>query len=495
MILLRHLLLFTLAAVTLAAQSVRFDELPLAAAAGSTAPDLTSAHDGSLYVSWLEPLPGDSGHALRFARFDRETDAWAEPVTIASGTNWFINGADTPTLAAGLRGKVAAVWYEHGADHSEHHAYHAVYATSEDHGRSWSDPAPLTTESPVTEFALLAPLINGKWLALWLDGRARAEDGPMQLRSRLLGSDDADTLVDDRVCDCCNLAATVLPNGAVLVAYRDRADDETRDIAYQRYSRGTWSPATAPGADGWVINGCPVNGAALTRRGAHVAAAWFTAAGGKPTVMTARSNNIGNSWNLSGPVSDPDKPPLGRVGVAVTRDGSQWISWAEAGGALALRRMDRNNTLHAIDRLAPPTAEGDAGPHARARLTLLDNRSDRPARLLIARPEPDRVHTWIATLPLEEGAAIDDCGCGPQENTDRGHPVRGRIEKILADRNALLVAHEEVPGVMKAMTMQFSVDPRVIPLVQEGQQIMARMERRDDGRWWLFNLRLLNQAE
>jgi len=27
--------------------------------------------------------------------------------------------------------------------------------------------------------------------------------------------------------------------------------------------------------------------------------------------------------------------------------------------------------------------------------------------------------------------------------------------------------------------------------VKEDQQILARMERRDDGKWWLFNLRLL----
>ncbi|WP_221030701.1 copper-binding protein [Actomonas aquatica] len=475
------------------AQPVRFDALQLDAAPGSTAPQLASAYDGSLYASWVEPTT-DGGHALRITRFDREADAWLAPGTVASGSNWFINSADTPSVAAGLRGKVAAVWFERGDGDAHSHAYHAVYATSDNHGQTWSPPAPLSIESHVTEFATITPLINGKWLAVWLDGRAHTDGGPMQLRSRLLGSDEPDTLIDDRVCDCCSLATTVLPNGSVLLAYRDRSDDEVRDIAYRRYSRGAWTEATAPTSDGWTINACPVNGPALSRRGAHVAAAWFTAADGEPVVKTARSNNIGRSWNLVGPVSDPDARPIGRASVAVTRDGSQWVGWVEAPGTYALRRVDAEGVMHAIDRLPLPPSEASAAPHDRPRMTLLDNRSDQPARLLILRPEPTGVASYIATLPLEEGAAVDDCGCGPQEDTSRGHAMRGRIEKVMTERNALLVAHEEVPGVMKAMTMQFSVDPRVIPLVADGQEIMARMERRDDGKWWLFNIRLLKAA-
>ncbi len=482
------LLLATLAV----AQDVRFDELPLGAAPGSTTPDLGIAHDTSLYVSWIEPTVDGLGHALRFATFQRDVDAWSEPRTIARGDNWLINGADTPTISVGLRGKVAVTWPVVGEPGG--HAYHTVYATSEDAGRSWTTPAPISTESDTTEFAVLAPLINGRWLALWLDGRGHADDGPMQLRSRVLGSEEPDTLVDDRVCDCCNLAVTVLPNGAVLAAYRDRSENEVRDIVYQRYRRGTWTPAKSPGGDGWQINACPVNGPRLTRRGAHVGAAWFTMAGGTPTVMTARSNNIGNSWNLAGPVSDPEHPPVGRVDLVVTRDGSQWISWEERGGALALRQLDRDNVTGPIQRL-PLVGQNRPGPHDRTRMVLLDNRADQAARLLIARPEGDRVRTYIATLPYDETATLDDCGCGPQEDTSRGHAVRGRIEQVLADRGALLVAHEEVPGVMKAMTMQFKVDPRVLPLVKPGQSVMARMERRADGQWWLFNLRLLKTAE
>jgi len=484
-----------LTALPVCAQSIATTVLPLPGGAGSATPQVASAYDGSLYVSWTEPA--GTGHALRIAQFDRDAERWAEPVTIASGDNWFINHADTPQIAAGLRGKVAAAWFVY-SDGDDDHAYHAIVSTSEDHGRTWSEPRPLSTESDRTEFVSLAPLINGDWLALWLDGRAAGGHdhadhgaGAMQLYSRVLGSDAPDTLVDDRVCDCCSIASLVLPNGAVLAAYRDRSETEVRDIAYMMYRRGAWQPADAPVADGWTIDCCPVNGPSLSRRGAHVAVAWFTAADGIPAVKTARSTNAAHSWDRYGRLSAADALPKGRVATAVVRGGSQWIAWVGADDAIALRELDADGRPSETVFDLPGATTGFP------RLTVLDQIDGQPTRLLLARTEPGangmagRVATYAISLPANPEIIVDDCGCGPGGDPNRGHALRGRIEGILPDRKALLVQHEEVPGVMRAMTMMFNVDPRVIPLVKEDQQILARMERRDDGKWWLFNLRLL----
>ena len=40
--------------------------------------------------------------------------------------------------------------------------------------------------------------------------------------------------VDDRVCDCCQTACAVLDDGTVVIAYRDRSEDERRDISIRR---------------------------------------------------------------------------------------------------------------------------------------------------------------------------------------------------------------------------------------------------------------------
>lgn len=459
--------------------AVEWSELPLPTGSESDTPSLTRSQDGNVYLSWTAPA-GTNQHSLWISRFDRESKGWQSPVQIARGENWFINWADHATVTTGLRGRVAAVWYVHNEDSG----YHAVVSTSTDHGQTWSSPQPLSAESDRTEFVSFAPLLNGSWLAVWLDNRARDTSGSMQLRSRIIDSEAPDTLIDARVCDCCPISTLVLPNGSVLTAYRDRSDDEVRDIAYQSYRRGEWSPTTAPAQDNWQIHGCPVNGASLSRRSGHVATAWFTGANDTPQVMTARSLNLGRSWNVVTRLDDPEHPAKGSVNSTVLRDGSQWVSWVEESGTMAIRSLARDGGLSVINRV-PGKTMGKPG------MVVLSNNSNEAAQLLIARVEDDGVKTHIASIPSGTTTTLDDCGCDAAE---RGHAVRGKIVKVLRDRNALLVAHEEVPGVMMAMTMSFLVDPRVLDLVKPEQNIQARMERRDDGKWWLFSIRILDPA-
>lgn len=471
-----------LAAIIAPVTAMEWSELPLPTGPDSGTPSLTRAQDGNVYVSWTTSTDAKQA-ALWISRFDRETQSWHAPVEIAQGDNWFLNWADNATVSTGLRGRVAAVWYVHNDDSG----YHAVTSTSDDHGSTWSSPQSLSAESDRTEFVALAPLLNGSWLAVWLDARDHANSG-MQLRSRVVGSEEPDALVDERVCDCCSISTLVLPNGAVLTAYRDRSDSEVRDIAYQSYSRGKWSTATAPVQDGWHIEGCPVNGASLSRRSGHVSSAWFTGANNTPQVLTARSNNLGRTWNLVTRIDDPTQSARGSVSSTVLRDGSQWVSWVENAGTVALRGLNRDGSLGSIHRM-PGAAEGKPS------MVMLSNNSNEAAQLLIARQEGDGVKTYVAQLAEDANATLDDCGCEPGEEATRGDAVRGKIVSVLKDRDALLVAHEEVPGVMMAMTMSFQVDRRVLDLVKPDQTILARMERRDDGKWWLFSIRILSAAD
>lgn len=57
------------------------------------------------------------------------------------------------------------------------------------------------------------------------------------------------------------------------------------------------------------------------------------------------------------------------------------------------------------------------------------------------------------------------------------HPLKGVITSVLADRSALMVKHEEIPGYMKAMTMLFKVDAATLKAAQKGQTITALMSR------------------
>ncbi len=72
----------------------------------------------------------------------------------------------------------------------------------------------------------------------------------------------------------------------------------------------------------------------------------------------------------------------------------------------------------------------------------------------------------------------------------KSHPVKGVIMGIMADKTALLVKHEEVPGVMRAMNMMFKVDPAVLERVKRTDAIQGKMQRRADG-WWLLDVEVV----
>lgn len=70
------------------------------------------------------------------------------------------------------------------------------------------------------------------------------------------------------------------------------------------------------------------------------------------------------------------------------------------------------------------------------------------------------------------------------------HPLKGVVMGLMPEKTALLVKHEEVPGVMRAMTMMFKVEPAVLEKVKQGDPIKARMSRRPDG-WWLTEVEVV----
>jgi Cu/Ag efflux protein CusF len=57
------------------------------------------------------------------------------------------------------------------------------------------------------------------------------------------------------------------------------------------------------------------------------------------------------------------------------------------------------------------------------------------------------------------------------------HPLKGVIAAVDAGKSALMVKHEEIPGVMRAMTMQFKVDAATLKSARKGQAITGLMSR------------------
>jgi Cu/Ag efflux protein CusF len=472
------------------------------AAAGSSAPQLVTATDGTVWMSWVETL-GEDGHRLMCASFDAARTTWNAPREIARGRDWFVNWADTPQLAAGADGRLAAVWFVNNPshEHDHHGSYRAWTGFSDDGGATWTSPVPLSQESQYNEFVSIVALPEDRWLAIWLDGRGKhvhpASD-EMRLYGRVLGRDGPDELLDERVCDCCATTLALLPDGSAYAVYRDRSGTEVRDLSARRWRDGRWSGANGLPADGWQINGCPVNGPVLSRGGAGLGLVWFTAENNQPRVQATVSTDAGERWLMPQRL-DRETMPLGRVGAVLLRDGSLWASWLESTGSVALARLAPNLEPGPVHRIAgSPKQAGRAG--GIPRLALVADASGPSAKFLLARTEtegsdqPPRISTHLITLAARADEAGEDCNC-PRKPSQEGHPVRGKIVRLLPERESVLMAHEEVPGVMKAMTMAFRVEPQLLQHLKPEQEVVGRMARRDDGRWWLFDVRIVKRAE
>ena len=283
-------------------------------------PSVAADGSGGFVVSYIED------HTVRFVtiRGDRVSPARQ----IAKG-NLLVNRADFPSIA--MRGKtMVAQWLTrngHGA------AVHV--ARSDDGGATWSNAV---TPHPMidAEFGFVSLMPNGE--AVWLDGRA----GDMQLRHASLPF-ASQAVVDARVCDCCQTAMAMTSEGPI-VAYRDRSPDETRDIAVVRRTPSGWTKPRLVHADGWKIDGCPVNGPQLDANGRRVAIAWFTAANGQPRVYAAFSNDAGATF--SAPARIDRNAAAGRVDVALLADGSAAVSWVER-STLFVRRVKPSGILGA----------------------------------------------------------------------------------------------------------------------------------------------------
>lgn len=141
--------------------------------------------------------------------------------------------------------------------------------------------------------------------------------------------------------------------GDALVAYRDRAEDETRNIRLVRFNGTAWSDPTLLHDDGWQIEGCPVNGPALAAQGETVVVAWYTAPGGTPRVHVAFSRDGGRQFG--DPIVAAEGNLQGRVDIVHLPDGSAVVSWlGERGGdaALRVRRVQEDGTRGSPVRMA-----------------------------------------------------------------------------------------------------------------------------------------------
>ncbi len=379
---------------------ISFQGIASPAGPGSSTPTLHTTHEGDVLLSWVESLL-EGGHALRFSKL--EHDAWSAPKTIAQGEDWFVNWADFPSLISLDDGTLAAHYLVKSGE--ARFAYDVHVTQSRDGGKTWSPAVIPYTDNTQTEhgFVSMLPSMDRRLFVTWLDGRNtggghdrhESHGGTMALRTAILddvGTLHHETLLDERVCDCCQTSAARTANGLV-VAYRDRSDEEIRDIAVVRWQNGTWSEPQTVHEDQWHIPGCPVNGPAIAAAGKQVALVWFTAAQDILRIKLGFSTDEGQSFGA--PVQIDDGFPIGRLDVILLPDSSALVSWIEktdSGAEIRVRRVYPDGTSDVSSVVTPTSAARASGF---PRMTQNGN------AVYIAWTEtgtPSSIHTAVATF-------------------------------------------------------------------------------------------------
>ena len=331
-------------------QSPSFVVQPVAspAAANSAQPQLSSSTRG-VVLSWVER---DGPKAtLRFA--ERTASGWSTPRDVASGTDWFVNWADVPSVVRLANGTLAGHWLQKSGPDT--YAYDVRLSHSRDDGKTWSRPFSPHTDGTKTEhgFASLFPIPGAGLGLVWLDGRGMKPEsshadhgvggGAMSVRYATFDGDwkqTSEVPVDLRVCECCPTTAVVTSEGPV-AAFRNRTEDEIRDIYISRLENGKWTEPRPVHNDGWKINACPVNGPMLSARGRDVAIAWFTAVAEQGRAFVAFSKDAGRTFG--NPIRLDDSGALGRVDLELMADGSavaSWIEFADQRSQFRVRRVE-----------------------------------------------------------------------------------------------------------------------------------------------------------
>ena len=348
--------------------SVSFEAM-VSPAGGDSAEPFLSASEDAVYLSWLQRGEG-SYHELRFSTLAH--DGWNDASVIAGGDRFFVNWADFPSVSPGPQGTLWAHWLQRGD--AGGYDYGVRVARSADQGVTWSEPWTPHEDGTPTEHGFVSVF---SWEAsvgfAWLDGRQTvagsggdAATHAMTLRSREVSTDGTpgpETLLDGRVCDCCQTDATITPSGPVVV-YRDRTEEpEVRDIYITRYVDGAWTEGTAVHDDGWFIWGCPVNGPAVAVAGENLAVAWFTGAGDEPRVKVAFSADDGATFGAATVIDGGN--PAGRVAVVGLRDGSALVAWLERTGGedaeVRLRRVRADGTMSGSVNLTASSSSRASG--------------------------------------------------------------------------------------------------------------------------------------
>ena len=330
-------------------KEVFVEDIPFLYGDNNAQPNLVSSN-GTLSLSWISSKK-DNEASLHFSQFKK--GEWIKPQRIAFGSDWFVNWADFPAHAIN-EDLIITSYLKKSA--SGTYTYDVILNLQKLSGEKIKEDFLLNTDGVKAEHGFVSIIANNNkgFFITWLDGRNTVEmklDGhhkPMTIRFAEITSKGEiinESELDAAVCDCCQTSIAMTNNGPIIV-YRDRSEKEVRDIYITRNINGVWEEPKPINNDGWIINGCPVNGPKVAVSSTNLAVAWFTVVNDNPLVNVSFSKNNGDSFGTPFKLNDHDA--IGRVDVAFLNNEQVIVSYMEVdetGTYLKIKKISINGKV------------------------------------------------------------------------------------------------------------------------------------------------------
>ena len=291
------------------------------------------SNDNDLYFSWVTRK--DSMDILHYSVL--KNGVWSTSEAIIEGNDWFTNWADFPAIAENNGNILTSFLQKSAAGTYTYDIKLNLYNAKE---KTWKKNFILHNDGTQSEhgFVTIRPYVGDSFFVTWLDGRETVGKGhgggQMTLRGAIVfedGTIDYDTLLDERICDCCQTSAAIGMNDGLIVAYRDRSEEEIRDISVVNWTQESgWSEPKTIGNDQWKIAGCPVNGPSLDAFENMAAVAWFTASEGEGDIKVAFSEDNGATFGPSFRIDAGNA--TGRVDLVMLSADEAAVLWMEPDG-------------------------------------------------------------------------------------------------------------------------------------------------------------------
>lgn len=352
-------------------QSTELYDISLTKDYQSSEPNLYTSIKGDTYLSFISSSENSDLSKLYFSKLELDKLKWSKPTLINSSTDWFVNWADFPRITTNNQNGISVHYLEKSG--LDTYSYDIKVMNSIDDGISWNNPIKLHSDNTKTEHGFVSTVnFNNNFLSTYLDGRQnelskknKKLKPQMTLRATSYNIDGVilmDELIDNKVCDCCQTDIALTSNNTPITVYRDRSNNETRDIYYSYFKNSKWSTPLTVNNDNWIIAGCPVNGPAISTFDNSSSVVWYTEINGESKIKVAFTNDITKGFD--DPILINTSDPLGRVDIEMINENTSIISYMDYiddKAFIKLQRVDRFNGVNKsiiIDEISNTRSSG-----------------------------------------------------------------------------------------------------------------------------------------